>query len=60
MSVNQRVKQQKPGEADTEAYLGHHKRLKYCTTRLKYRQGRHLKAVKVRTRCKLLHSNIKQ
>jgi len=25
----------------------HHKRLEYCTTRLKYRQGRELKAVKV-------------
>nr|DAA02438.1 TPA_inf: HDC05885 [Drosophila melanogaster] len=27
----------------------HHKRLEYCTTRLKYRQGRELKAVKVYT-----------
>lgn len=25
----------------------HHKRLEYCTTRLQYRQGRELKAVKV-------------
>lgn len=25
----------------------HHKRHQYCTTRLKYRQGRQLKAVKV-------------
>ncbi|XP_030559987.1 RNA-binding protein 48 isoform X1 [Drosophila novamexicana] len=27
----------------------HHKRLEYCTTRLQYRQGRELKAVKVYT-----------
>lgn len=25
----------------------HHKRFEYCTTRLEYRQGRELKAVKV-------------
>lgn len=29
------------------ANIEHHKRLQYCTTRLKYRQGRQLKAVKV-------------
>ncbi|XP_061396812.1 RNA-binding protein 48 [Musca vetustissima] len=29
--------------------ISHHKQFKYCTTRLKYRQGRELKAVKVYT-----------
>ncbi|KAH8321316.1 hypothetical protein KR074_001406 [Drosophila pseudoananassae] len=29
--------------------VDHHKRLEYCTTRLQYRQGRELKAVKVYT-----------
>ncbi|XP_017866854.1 PREDICTED: RNA-binding protein 48 [Drosophila arizonae] len=32
-----------------ETPLSHHKRLAYCTTRLQYRQGRELKAVKVYT-----------
>uniref|UniRef100_A0A1B0FQH0 RNA-binding protein 48 n=1 Tax=Glossina morsitans morsitans TaxID=37546 RepID=A0A1B0FQH0_GLOMM len=31
------------------ANIEHHKRLQYCTTRLKYRQGRQLKAVKAYT-----------
>lgn len=48
MSVNAKANSQNT-ETDTKIYLGHHKRAKYCTTRLKYRQGRKLKAVKVRT-----------
>lgn len=39
---------------ETEIYLGHHKRSKYCTTRLKYRQGKHLTAMKVSLRISFL------